>query len=121
MRCLILFLSLTFPMLVLANEFEIFTLGNKPVNESNATVYYLDQGDELLRAINQEMSSLGVTSEEQGKHYATPELSEALINQIKGLLRAGHYQLKYFPAVVVDGQYVIYGTTDIRLFKEMKP
>lgn len=121
MRCLILFLSLALPAALQASEFEIFTLGNKPVDESNATVYYLDRGDELLRAINQEMSSAGVTSEEQGKHYATPELSEALIGQVKGLLKAGHYQLKYFPAVVVDGRYVIYGTTDIRLFNEMKP
>lgn len=121
MRTLGFFITLIFPLSLLAAEFEIFMLGKNTVDESNATVYYIDQGDQLLASINQEMLSAGVTSEEQGKRYATPELERALVNQIRGLLKAGQYQLKYFPAVVVDGQYVIYGTTDISLFDEMKP
>jgi len=67
------------------------------------------------------MRAAGVNSEEQGRRFATPELSNALLNQIRGLVKAGQYQLKYFPAVVIDGRYVIYGTTDISLYEEMKP
>ena len=120
MRALVTLLILSFPLNLLAAEFEVFTIGKDFVDEPNTTVYYVDQGDQLLESINQKMLSAGVTSEEQGKPYATPELKSALVNQVKGLLKAAHYQLKYFPAVVIDGQYVIYGTTDIGLFDEMK-
>ena len=121
MRAVAIFLVLVFPLNLLAAEFEIFTFGKTSIDDSNATVYYIDQGDRLLQSINQEMLSAGVTNEEQGKRFATPELSAALVNQIKGLLKAGQYQLKYFPAIVIDGQYVIYGSTDISLYDEMKP
>jgi len=121
MRSLAFFLMVSFPISTLANEFEIFTLGKAPKVESNATVYVVDQGDQLLKSINQTMLASGITNEEQGKQYATPELSNALVNQVKGLIQSGKYQLKYFPAVVIDGRYVIYGTTDISLFEKMKP
>lgn len=121
MRGLVLFLLLSFPLSLLAAEFEIFTLGNAVINESNATVYYIDRGDQLIESINQTMRANSVANEEQGKPYATPELSAALVNQVKGLLKAGKYQLKYFPAIVVDGQYVIYGSTDISDFEALKP
>ena len=121
MRALGTFLILSFPLNLLAAEFEVFTIGKGFVDEPNATVYYVDQGDQLLESINQKMLAAGVTNEEQGKRYATPELKRALVNQVKGLLKAAQYQLKYFPAVVVDGRYVIYGTTDIGFFEEMKP
>lgn len=121
MRALVFFFVLILPLNLLAAEFEIFTLGIGLVDNPNATVYYVDQGDRLLESINQDMRAAGIKSEEQGKPYATPELSDALVNQVRGLLKAAHYQLKYFPAVVVDGQYVIYGTTDTSMFKEMKP
>ena len=107
MRALVFFFVLILPLNLLAAEFEIFTLGIGLVDNPNATVYYVDQGDRLLESINQDMRAAGIKSEEQGKPYAT--------------LKAAHYQLKYFPAVVVDGQYVIYGTTDTSMFKEMKP
>jgi len=121
MRTLALFLILVFPLRLIAADFEIFTLGKNTVTERNATVYIIDQGDELLQSINQQMRAAGVNSEEQGRRFATPELSNALLNQIRGLVKAGQYQLKYFPAVVIDGRYVIYGTTDISLYEEMKP
>lgn len=121
MRRLVLIVLLSVPLSSSAVEYEIFTLSNAAIDESNATVYYIDQGDLLLESINQAMRVKGVTNEEQGKRFATPELSNALVNQVKGLLKAGKYQLKYFPAIVVDGQYVIYGTTDIDTFDELKP
>ena len=121
MRTVALLIALTFPLNLLAAEFEIFTFSKNTIDDSNATVYYIDQGDRLIQSINQQMHSAGVTTEEQGKRFATPELSDALVNQIKGLLKAGQYQLKYFPAIVIDGQYVIYGSTDISLYNEMKP
>lgn len=121
MRSLIILPLFCVSLSSLATEFEIFTLGDESLSDSAATVYRIDQGDRLLESINKEMQRIGITTEEQGKHFATPELSEALSNQVRGLLKAGRYQLKYFPAIVIDGQYVIYGTTDISRFGEMKP
>lgn len=118
---LVIILLLSFPLSTLATEFEIFTLSNTSIDEAKATVYYIDQGDQLLGSINQTMRVKGVSNEEQGNAYATPELKHALVNQVQGLLKAGRYQLKYFPAIVVDGQYVIYGTTDISAYEELKP
>lgn len=121
MRSLAHFIILSFPVSLLAADYEIFALSKDIVNEPNATIYVIDQGDQLLQSINQQMRVAGVSSEEQGRRFATPELSDALLNQIEGLVKAGQYQLKYFPALVVDGQYVIYGTTNIRLYEDMKP
>lgn len=121
MRCLVLVMFLSLTLNLFAAEFEIFTLSKATVDETNATVYYIDQGDQLLESINQTMLAKGVRNEEQGKPYAAQELKHALANQVKGLLKAGRYQLKYFPAIVVDGQYVIYGTTDIDAYEELKP
>lgn len=121
MRSLVLIMFISFPVGLFAAEFEIFTLSKEIIDETNVTVYYIDQGDQLLNSINQLMLSKGIRDEEQGKRYATPDLSNALVNQVKGLLKAGRYQLKYFPAIVVDGQYVIYGTTDIGSYDELKP
>ena len=70
---------------------------------------------------DQVMREKGVINEEPGKAYVTPELSNALVSQVKGLVKAGRYQLKYFPAIVIDGRYVIYGTTDINEFERLKP
>lgn len=121
MRALTSLFILIFPLDILATEFEIFTLTKDVIDEPNALVYYVDQGDLLLDSINELMLSAGVENEEQGKRYVTPELTNALRNQVAGLLKAAHYQLKYFPAIVVDGRYVIYGTTDASSYEEVTP
>ena len=121
MRRIVLIIYFIFPLDSFAAEFEIFAFSNVSVDEMNATVYYIDQGDQLLESINQVMRAKGVINEEQGKAFVTPELSNALVSQVKGLVKAGRYQLKYFPASVIDGRYVIYGTTDISAFERLKP
>lgn len=121
MRGLMTIFFLSFPLSALSAEFEIFAFSKTLIDESKATVYYIDKGDQLIESINKVMRAQGVMNEDEGKRFATPELSQALVNQVKGLLKASRYRLKYFPAIVVDGQYVIYGTTDIGVYQELKP
>ena len=100
--------------------YEIFiTQGNVQTLESDTTVYHIKQGDNLLVSINQQLKRDGIMDEETAATYVTQQLQEMLVNQMTGLTKAAQYQLKYFPAIVKDGQYVIYGTTDPKAFDDI--
>jgi len=104
-----------------AEVFELFVIA--PVSEvgQGVTIYDINGGDREIAAINRKLARDGVTSEDAGAHYVTDTLRRALSNQATGLMRAAGYQLRYFPALVIDRRYVVYGTTSTRDYYRMKP
>lgn len=80
------------------------------------TVYRLDQIDELQKALSHQLPG----DPEKAKQLALrrfqrmdAQLSHQLENAAKGLMRALQYGINRYPAIVFDGQAVVYGVTDI--------
>ena len=79
-------------------------------------IYRLDAMPSVENAINQVMPK----TEAEAKAYFAANQAEikrrygpAVINGANGLALARHYKLNRIPAMVVDGQSVVYGYTDV--------
>jgi len=120
MRYLVVFITCLSSVSVYAQSFELFTTNNVSLVDPTVRVYHVAAGDQLLQQANGQMKAAGVRNEEDGARFVTEELKDALANQVNGIIRASKYQLSYFPALVVDGKYVIYGTTDIGDYDRLK-
>jgi len=82
----------------------------------HTTVYRLDRIDELQKALSHQLPS----DPEQAKQLALRRfqrmdapLSHQLENAAMGLVLALQYGISRYPAIVFDGQAVVYGVTDI--------
>ena len=121
MRQLIVIVLLLVCLPARAEVFELFLVDNMQNNEPNVTVYHVNGGDLLMASANAQIKRDGVTTKEAGSRYVTNELKRALSNQAMGLMRAAKYQLGYFPALVIDGRWVVYGATSIKDYSRVKP
>jgi integrating conjugative element protein (TIGR03757 family) len=81
-----------------------------------ATVYRLDRIDELQKELSHQLPG----DPEKAKQLVLrrfqrmdAQLSHQLENTAKGLMQAVHYGINRYPAIVFDGQAVVYGVTDI--------
>ncbi|MGH2371822.1 MAG: TIGR03757 family integrating conjugative element protein [Chloroflexota bacterium] len=98
---------------------EIFTTARTPIataSTSAVLVYNLD----LPARIEAELSTRLPQDREAAAQLASAELqgawrksAETLTHAYQGLLKARQYGLQKLPAVVFDGQAVIYGITDL--------
>ena len=98
---------------------EVFTDSSLQIVSGNdhATVYLIDRIHEL-----QEELSINLPADpESAKALALQrfqrmdaQLSSELENAAKGLVQATQYGIDRYPAIVFDGQAVVYGLTDIR-------
>lgn len=100
------------------NSIEVFTDSVLQVVNSaqNTTVYVIDRIDQLQQELSNDLSN----DPEKAKQLASQrfqrmnaQLSSELENAAKGLGRAMQYGIDRYPAVVFDGQAVVYGVTDI--------
>lgn len=98
---------------------EVFTDSRLQVVSGNAptTVYVLDR----INRLQQELSNELPADPESAKALALQrfqrmdaQLSSELENAAKGLVQATQYGIDRYPAIVFDGQAVVYGLTDIR-------
>lgn len=98
---------------------EVFTDAMNPVvSSANAiTVYHIDRIDRLQQALSKDLP----TDPEAAKQTALlrfqrmdRQLSTELENASNGLIKATHYGIDRYPAIVFDGKAVVYGITDIR-------
>ena len=98
---------------------EVFTDSSLQIVSGNdhATVYLIDRIHEL-----QEELSINLPADpESAKALALQrfqrmdaQLSSELENAAKGLVQATQYGIDRYPAIVFDGQAVVYGLSDIR-------
>jgi len=85
-------------------------------SEINTTVYRIDSIHLLQQALSQDLPR----EPEKAKQLALqrfqgmdPQLSRDLENAATGLLLARQYGIDRYPAIVFDGNAVVYGLTDI--------
>ena len=97
---------------------EVFTDSRHQVVPGNdhTTVYVIDQ----INRLQQELSMDLPADPESAKTLALQrfqrmdtQLSSELENAAKGLVQAMQYGIDRYPAIVFDGQAVVYGLTDI--------
>ncbi|MCB0257502.1 MAG: TIGR03757 family integrating conjugative element protein [Anaerolineae bacterium] len=101
-----------------APTIEVFTDSRHQVVPGNVstTVYVIDR----IHRLQQELSSDLPADPEPAKVLALQRfqrmdthLSRELENAAKGLVQAMQYGIDRYPAIVFDGQAVVYGLTDI--------
>lgn len=100
------------------HSIEVFTDStlHEVGDTGNVTVYVIDRIDQLERALSKDLS----TDPEKAKQEALlrfqtmdARLSQQLENAANGLVKAKHYGIDRYPAIVFDGEAVVYGVTDV--------
>lgn len=119
-QLIVITFMLVVAMPVHAERFELFVTDENEYTQPGVTVYRINGGDRLMVSINDQLKRDGVTREADGERYVTEALKHALANQAIGLVKAGQYKLSYFPALVIDGQFVVYGTTRVDAYYRLK-
>ena len=98
---------------------EVFTDSMNPVanGADGITVYYIDRIDRLQQELSKDLPADPVTAKQTALHRfqrMDNNLSHELENAANGLVQAMQYGIDRYPAIVFDGNAVIYGITDIR-------
>ncbi len=81
------------------------------------TVYYIDRIDRLQKELSKDLPADPVTAKQTALHRfqrMDNKLSHELENAANGLVQAMQYGIDRYPAIVFDGNAVVYGITDIR-------
>lgn len=108
---------------VLADEpssaIEVFTDSMNPVanNADGITVYYIDRIDRLQKELSKDLPANPEAAKQAALHRfqrMDSHLSSELENAAKGLVQAMQYGIDRYPAIVFDGNAVVYGITDVR-------
>ena len=108
---------------VLADEpsisIEVFNGSMNPVanGADGITVYYIDRIDRIQKELSKELPANPVTAKQTALYRfkrIDSHLSSDLENAAKGLVQAMHYGIDRYPAIVFDGNAVVYGITDVR-------
>jgi integrating conjugative element protein (TIGR03757 family) len=101
-----------------AAEVLVFTDNAHPVtNTGNARVIFLDRVAQIEKELSVGLPGNIDDSERVGKDlFNSPEGAKKvkeLTEAYQGLMQAWQMQVSKVPAVVVDGQYVVYGQPDV--------
>lgn len=98
---------------------EVFTGSMNPVanGTDGITVYYIDRIDRIQQELSKDLPA----NPEAAKQAALRrfqrmdnKLSHELENASNGLVQAMQYGIDRYPAIVFDGNAVVYGITDVR-------
>lgn len=101
-----------------APAIEVFTDSKFQVVSvsDNTTVYVMDRINQLQQALSEDLPS----EPENAKRLVLSrfqrmdaQLSSELENTAKGLVQAMQYGIDRYPAIVFDGEAVVYGVTDV--------
>ena len=106
------------------SSIEVFTDSRTPVrnNHSSATVYKVDRIDLFQQALSEGLPSDPETAKQAALHRfqrMDSQISSELENTAKGLVQAMQYGIDRYPAIVFDGEIVVYGITDIQAATRM--
>ena len=98
---------------------EVFTDSTfKHINSvNNTTVYRMDRIDRFQQALSQQLPGdpeIAKKTVIQRLEGMDADLSNDLEYAAKSLLQALQYGINRYPAIVFDGQAVVYGVTDIK-------
>lgn len=101
-----------------APAIEVFTDSNFQIVSipENTIVYVMDRIDQLQQTLSKDLPS----DPDKAKQVVLArfqrmdaQLSSELENAAKGLVQAMHYNINRYPAIVFDGNAVVYGVTDV--------
>ncbi|GEM19807.1 TIGR03757 family integrating conjugative element protein [Nitrosococcus oceani] len=101
-----------------APAIEVFTDSTFQVVSAsdNTTVYVMDRINQLLQVLSEDLPS----DPENAKQLVLArfqrmdaQLSSELENAAKGLVQAMQYGINRYPAIVINGNAVVYGVTDV--------
>ena len=98
---------------------EVFTDSMNPVanGADGITVYYIDRIDRLQQELSKDLpaeSRSRKTDSPSSLSAYGQKLSHELENAANGLVQAMQYGIDRYPAIVFDGNAVVYGITDVR-------
>ncbi len=101
----------------LPSSIEVFTDSLHPAESDAAatSVYVIDRIDRLQQALSNGLPADPDTAKQTAlRHLQRVDvgLSGELENAAIGLVKAMQYGLDRYPAIVFDGQFVVYGMTD---------
>ena len=108
---------------VLADEpsiaIEVFTGSMNPVanGADGITVYYIDRIDRIQQELSKDLPANPQAAKQtvlRRFQRMDNKLSHELENASNGLVQAMHYGIDRYPAIVFDGNAVVYGITDVR-------
>jgi len=102
----------------MAPTIEVFTDSRRQVasGNDNTTVYVIDRINRLQQELSEDLPADSESAKKLVlKRYQRMDmqLSSELENAAKGLVQAMQYGIDRYPAIVFDGQAVMYGLTDI--------
>jgi integrating conjugative element protein (TIGR03757 family) len=100
------------------HSIEVFTDSTfrEIADKGNVTVYVIDRIDQLQKALSKDLSTDPEKAKQEALHrFQTMDarLSQQLENAANGLVKAKHYGIDRYPAIVFDGEAAVYGVTDI--------
>lgn len=100
------------------HSIEVFTDStlHKIGDKGNVTVYVIDRIDQLQKALSKDLPTDPEKAKQEALHRfqaMDTRLSQQLGNAAKGLVKAKHYGIDRYPAIVFDGEAVVYGVTDL--------
>lgn len=81
------------------------------------TVYYIDRIDRLQKELSKDLPANPEAAKQAALHRfqrMDNKLSHELENAANGLVQAMQYGIDRYPAIVFDGNAVVYGITDVR-------
>lgn len=98
---------------------EVFTDSMNPVANGvdGITVYYIDRIDRLQKELSKDLPANPEAAKQAALHRfqrMDNKLSHELENAANGLVQAMQYGIDRYPAIVFDGNAVVYGITDVR-------
>lgn len=106
------------------SETLIFTTADYPVTETtvNTSVFYLDAPEKLTAELFNNLPDDSKSAERQARKAMSSsqwqQHDAALREAFKGALKAWSLGIEKIPAVVMDGRFVVYGTTNIELARK---
>lgn len=119
MRLLAIPLLLTASMSWANVSIEVFTNDRFPVSNSDHKITYYNLDDrkrEQMRLPKNLPADLAKAKQVASQYMQTADFRktvDALKNAYRGYIAALDYQLAKLPAIVMDGEYILYGVTSV--------
>jgi integrating conjugative element protein (TIGR03757 family) len=101
-----------------APTIEVFTDSRLRVvsGGEDATIYEIDRINQLQQDLSRDLPNDAVNAKQvamQRFQRMDAQLSSELEKAAKGLVQATQYGIDRYPAIVFDGEVVVYGVTDV--------